>query len=63
VSGVLRLLLYEPPALFLHATLRGVEDQELTALLELGIPQHEVLTLIVIVNVFGGGFVGVDPLG
>jgi len=57
------LLIHQSPALLLHTALRGIEHHELAALLQLGVANDEVLTLVVVGDVFGGGFVGMHPLG
>lgn len=56
-------LLHEPPAFLLYTTLRRVQNHKLAALLELGIAKDQILTLVVVVDVFGGRLVGMHPLG
>src|SRR5688572_18531170 len=56
-------LFHEPPAFLLYTTLRRVQNHELAALLELGIAKDQILTLVVVVDVFGGRLVGMHPLG
>jgi hypothetical protein len=56
-------MLHEPPALFLHTTLRRIENHQLASLLKFGVAKDKVLTLVVIVKVFGRILIGMDPLG
>ena len=56
-----RLLFDESPALPLKAALGGIENHELASLLELGVSHRHILAFVVIVQVFGGRFVGIDP--
>ena len=63
VGAKCRSVFDKPPALLLNATLRGIENEELASLLELGVSQDEILAHVVVVDVLGRWFVGMDPLG
>lgn len=62
ISTALLSLFHKPPTFFLQTAFSGIEDDQLTALLEFGIAQHEVLAHVVVVDVFGRRFIGVDPV-
>ena len=63
VAEIKELLLHKPPALFLHATFRGIQHHQLAALLQFGVTKDHGLAFVVIGEIFGRGFIGMDPLG
>ena len=56
-------VLDEPPTLLLNAALGSIKNQQLASLLELGVATDKILALVVVIDVLGGWFVGMDPFG
>jgi len=51
----------KPPAFSLEAALCGIHDKELAALLEFRVAEGVILALIVVVRVFTGRLIGMNP--
>ena len=62
VGAKCRSVFDKTPALLLDATLRGIENEQLASLLELRVSKDEILAHVVVVDVLGRWFVGMDPL-
>lgn len=62
-EGVLLLPFDHAPAFLLNAAFRGINEEELTALLQLRVPRSVLLAFVVIAREGVPRFIGVDPFG